>query len=81
MGAYHKCGTLDLHESGEVLNLIGGGQLSSCGNAESKETLVHDGLEVSAGGIDGGGVACWPRAVDVSLESLISTGVWFQPTQ
>lgn len=66
--AYHKCGALDLHESGEVLDFVGGGQLASSGDTEGEETLVHDGVEVSASGIDGGSVTCWPRATDVSLQ-------------
>lgn len=63
----HECGALDLHEAGEVLDFVGGGQLASRSDAERKETLVHDGLEISARGIDGGGVARWPRAVKVSF--------------
>ena len=63
----HKGGTLDLGEAGEVLDLVGGGELAAGGDAEGEETLVHDGLEVGAGGIDGGGVAGGARADDDDL--------------
>lgn len=54
---HHQGGALDVHESREVLNLIGGGQLTTSSDSESEEALVQDRLEVCTSGIDGGGVA------------------------
>lgn len=69
LGTHHQCGTLDLHESGKVLDFVGGGQLAACSDAEREEALVHDGVEVSAGGIDGSCVASRSRAAQVSMRS------------
>ena len=63
----HKGGTLDLGEAGEVLDLVGGGELAAGGDAEGEEALVHDGLEVGARGVDGGGVAGGAGADDDEL--------------
>jgi hypothetical protein len=54
---HHQGSTLDVHESREVLDLIGGGQLATSCNTESEEALVQDRLKVCTSGIDGGGVA------------------------
>lgn len=41
-GTNHELCALDLCETGEVLNFVGGGELSSCSDAEGKEAFVHD---------------------------------------
>lgn len=56
---HHQCSSLDLHETREVLHLVGGGQLTTSGNAQGEEALIKDGLKVSTSSIDGGGVTCW----------------------
>jgi hypothetical protein len=43
MSPYHEFSTLDVFETRKVLYFIGGGQLPTRRNAQSEETLVHDG--------------------------------------
>ena len=63
----HERRALDLGEAREVLDLVGGGQLAARGDAQGQEALVHDGLEVGARGVDGGGVAGGAGADDYDL--------------
>lgn len=63
----HERRALDHLEAGEVLDLVGGGELAAGGDSQGEETLVHDGLEVGAGGVDGGGVASGAGADDDDL--------------
>jgi len=69
LGAHlvHERRALDVGEAGEVLDLVGGGELAAGGDAEGEEALVHDGLEVGARGVDGGGVAGGAGADDDEL--------------
>jgi hypothetical protein len=39
----HELSSSDLDETGEVLNFVCGGQLTTSGDTESHESLVHDG--------------------------------------
>lgn len=64
---HHQCCALDLGETREVLNLIGGGQLTTGSNSQSEETLVQNRLEVCTCSIDGSGVACRAGADDDDL--------------
>lgn len=61
---YHQCCALDLGETGKVLHLVSGGQLTTCCDAKGKETFVENGLEICAGSIDGSGVAGRARTDD-----------------
>lgn len=49
-------------ESGEVLDIGGGGQLSAGGYSVGHEAFVEGGLEVGPGQVDGGSVGSGPRA-------------------
>lgn len=55
-GAHHQFRALDDLEARIVLDLVRRGQLAAGGDAERQEALVQHGLEVGAGGVDGGRV-------------------------
>ena len=56
--AFHQFGTLDaFREGGVVVHFRGGGELAALCHAGD-----DGGIQVGAGGIDGGGVACRTRA-------------------
>jgi hypothetical protein len=61
--AYHKLSTSDLQETGEVLDFVCGGQLTTCGYAESHEALVHDGCASLAR------LKIWTVVVDLRFRS------------
>jgi hypothetical protein len=48
MGTDHELSTSNLHEPRKVLDFVSSGQLTTCGNAEGHETLVHDGYALLA---------------------------------
>lgn len=53
----HQLSTANaVRETGEVLDVGGGGELTASGGAVSQHTLIEDGLEFSAGKVDGRGV-------------------------
>lgn len=53
----HQLGATDaVGETGEVLNVGGGGQLATGGGAVRQHAFVHDGLQFRSRQVDGGGV-------------------------
>ena len=58
----HETGARDsLGETGEVLNVGGGGKLATGSNAVSKHTLVKSGLDLGTGEVDSSGWAAGPE--------------------
>lgn len=53
---HELCAGESIGETREVLDLGGGGQLATGGNAVGQEALVHHGLSLGTSEVDGGGV-------------------------
>jgi hypothetical protein len=86
----HELSTTNLQEPGEVLDLVRGGQLTTCCYAESHETLIHDGcallvgfpkmwcwrltIQIGSRRIDGCGVASWAGAMRLSVSAKKKDG-------
>ena len=53
-----------IRETGEVLNIGGGGELAAWSNVVGHPAFKEDGTELGSGGIDGSGVGCRTAAND-----------------
>lgn len=65
---FHEVAAEDaVGETGEVLDVGGGGELAAGSDVVGHPALEEDGFELSAGGVDGGGVGGGAAADDAEL--------------